>query len=184
MKSNPELDEELIQLAEKVKEKLAEARTCMEKEDDPAGCIHALQEAHELTFEMFETEYGSLTEATLDKHIFNLNMYLEHWAEYDGIGFDKSLDLGYLNSYFGDWYISHVMFSSPASTKASLTALKKYAAMLEKYQLLPQGSTASLKADIKEEIGEWIERMRMYADSSIPYEDYFERVHGFRPNFY
>lgn len=144
-----------------------------------------LLESYDRIFEkiirVMEICYGnSISEKTLGTHLRHIESYLSYAITHEGMSLTAAAHPGMVSGYFGDWYISHNLSSTPSSTKAACTALKKMADALATADVYDAEAVQDLKDVIKDEQPEWLLRMTMFNDPDYDYDDYSERVHGFR----
>lgn len=69
-----------------------------------------------------------------------------------------------MNGYFGHWYISHCLWSSPQTTKGSLAALRKLADLFLALGMIDETCMEEFKETVKECKEEWIEDVDMSSD--------------------
>ncbi len=124
---------------------------------------------------------GAVSEATLNKQFNYLQFYFEHTIRYDAKDVFESLDESSFNEFLGDWYISHALWSTPATTRTYITVFNKLVMMLEAVGLLSKSRMKEIKDFLKENKTEWIYRMELFNGGEDLYEEYCERVHGFKP---
>jgi hypothetical protein len=111
---------------------------------------------------------ADLKEATIRKHIENIDFYINEYLLYeDPTEAKEGASAGDINMYLGYWFIKKAMWSSPAQIKSSAASLTKfYTFMLEK-GMVNKEDLQELKNTIKEEMSEWIATVKRYDDDSI-----------------
>lgn len=174
--------QELQQLGKDINAIDAKMNGMLEKGDyDFDELIESNDTIFEKIIRVMEICYGdSISEKTIGNHLRHIESYLSYMITHEGMPLAMAILPGAISGYFGDWYISHNLSSSPSSTKAACTALKKMADALEAAEVYDEKMVRDLKDVIKEEQPEWLLRMTMFNDPDCDYDDYSERVHGFR----
>ncbi len=108
-------------------------------------------------------ERKGLADSTIQKHILNIEFYINHFLLYEDTveARDGALKIG---MFLGDWFIRKAMWSSVQHIKSNAASLKKfYKFMFEKDQI-EQENLDDLHEIIKEEIPDWEDAMRRYDD--------------------
>ncbi len=116
-----------------------------------------------------------LKESTIKGHVTNIDFYVNDFLLYedaiepaDGIG-----DIGY---FLGDWFIRKAMWSNQAQIKSNAASLKKFYTFMNEQGLVSDEDLDAMKAEIKEEMPEWLATMERYDDPNI---DDMDEVWGF-----
>lgn len=105
-----------------------------------------------------------LTEATIDRHIDNVEFYLAYYLCKDEI---KPLRSGCydIGDFLGDWFIRKVLWASPITIKSLAASIKKfYKCMMEKKLVSPKDYDA-LIALIKSDKVKWLKAYDDYQKS-------------------
>jgi len=106
-------------------------------------------------------EEKALADDTIQKHVSNIEFYINHFLLYEEAieAKDGALKIGI---FLGDWFIRKAMWSSVQHIKNNAASLKKfYKFMLEKGQI-EQEDLDDLHEIIKEEMPDWIDAMREF----------------------
>jgi hypothetical protein len=119
-------------------------------------------------------EGKGLTDNTVQKHVSNIEFYINHFLLYEDAieARDGALKIG---MFLGDWFIRKAMWSSVQHIKSNAASLKKfYKFMFEKGQI-EQENLDDLYDIIKEEMPDWENAMRKYDDlSEQDMEDFWD----------
>lgn len=111
-------------------------------------------------------QHANLTEKTIDKHIGNVDFYINEYLLYEDATAAKegALEIGF---FLGYWFIKKAMWASKASIKSNAASLKKFYTFLHEKGEVKKEDLDILKETIKEEMPEWITTLRRYDDPSI-----------------
>jgi hypothetical protein len=109
---------------------------------------------------------ANLSEKTIDRHISNVDFYINEFLLYEDAtaAKDGALDIGF---FLGYWFIKKAMWASTASIKSNAASLKKFYAFLHQSGIVKKKDLDFLKETIKEEMPEWIATLQRYDDPSI-----------------
>lgn len=113
---------------------------------------------------------------TINKHLDNLDLFLNHFLPYYAGNSENEIANIYdivdeFDNYFGDWYIKKVLYSSVSTLKSSLTSLKKFYKFLYEIGKIGKVDLETINSIIKENKDEWILKMEMY-DNDEDLDDY------------
>ena len=113
---------------------------------------------------------------TINKHLDNLDLFLNHFLPYYAGNSENKIANIYdivdeFDNYFGDWYIKKVLYSSVSTLKSSLTSLKKFYKFLYEIGKIGKVDLETINSIIKENKDEWILKMKMY-DNDEDLDDY------------
>ena len=115
-----------------------------------------------IQFEAWLTASG-LAPKTAVKHVFNVDFFINEYLLHEEPQ-EASEGVYQISSFLGDWFVTHAMWSSPASIKSNAASLKKfYAFMLEK-EWVAQQAVDELALTIKREMPKWIANAGRYDD--------------------
>lgn len=151
-----------------------ETETGDELEDYDRRCVRVRLENTELLAGFVEwLRAQGLSESTVKKHLDNIDFYVNDFLLYEDVqtAAEGIIEVGY---YLGFWFIRKAMWSSPASIRANAASLKKFYRFMFEEGRVVESELAILKETIKEELPDWLETMRKYADPSIEPEDVWE----------
>jgi site-specific recombinase XerD len=104
-------------------------------------------------------EEKALADDTIQKHVSNIEFYINHFLLYEEAieAKDGALKIGI---FLGDWFIRKAMWSSVQHIKNNAASLKKfYKFMFEKGQI-EQEELDDLYEIIKEEMPDWIDSVK------------------------
>lgn len=109
---------------------------------------------------------SGLSEKTIDKHVSNIDFYVNEFLLYDDTteAKDGVYDIG---MFLGYWFIRKAMWASRSHIKGNAASLKKFYTFLEEKGMIDQEALIDLKKTIKERMPEWLETMDRYDDPSI-----------------
>lgn len=109
---------------------------------------------------------ANLSEKTIDRHISNVDFYINEFLLYEDAtaAKDGALDIGF---FLGYWFIKKAMWASTASVKSNAASLKKFYTFLHQRGAVKKKDLDLLKETIKEEMPEWIATLQRYDDPSI-----------------
>ena len=85
--------------------------------------------------ELFETDLVGLSEKTIQRHLRNVEFYINTYLLREGaLSFKDGTE--YIDSYLGDFFIRRCMWSTPGSIKSTAASIKKfYKCMLDHKKL-------------------------------------------------
>lgn len=111
-------------------------------------------------------EKSKLKEKTINRHIGNIDFYINEYLLYEDAIEAKEGVYG-VSMFLGYWFIKKAMWASSAQIKGNAASLKKfYTFMLEK-GMIDKEDLDDLKETIKEEMPEWLATLQRYDDPSI-----------------
>jgi len=100
-------------------------------------------------------EDKGLASKTIDRHVSNMEFFLNHYLL--GEGFDAREGLDEVCCFVGDWFLRKALWANKSTVRSYRATFKKfYKFMLEKEQVDPEDYEILL-ADIKEEMPMWLE---------------------------
>ncbi len=112
-------------------------------------------------FESWLTKAG-LGKKTIKSHSENVDFYINDYLLYtDQLveAKDGALDIG---GFLGDWFIRKAAWSSKAHIKSNAASFKKFYTFLLERGLIDKAELEEMKAMIKEEMPDWLKRMKRY----------------------
>lgn len=102
-----------------------------------------------------------LTEDTIRKHIYNMDLYVNHFLLYEE-AIEAKNGTPKIGMFLGYWFIRKALWSSVSYIKSNAASLKKfYTFMCEKGQT-GQENLDDLNVAIKEDMSEWIAEMKRF----------------------
>jgi intergrase/recombinase len=109
---------------------------------------------------------ANLGEKTIKKHINNVDFYINTFLLYEDAtaAKDGTLEIGF---FLGYWFIKKAVWASKASIKSNAASLKKFYTFLYQRGDIKEEALDNLKAQIKEEMPEWVATLQRYDDPSI-----------------
>ncbi len=145
-------------------------------DDDPVmerKAIWLLKETFQNILELMKIYYrGTVSEDTLHKQLNYLALYFERFIHAEGDSIFESLGYFPLRDFLGDWYITHVSWSSPAATRTYIAAFNKLVAMLKAVDLISKTEMDSAKQVLQKNKEEWIDRVQRFHTDPYRYEEY------------
>ena len=133
-----------------------------------------MREENEKYLEIFEKEMknSGLTERTIDKHIGNIDFYINVYLLREEV---RTMDQGcyYADMFLGYFFITKCMWSSPGGIRSNIASLKKFYKCMLANGYIDQNDYDYLIADIKDNKDEWIQYCIEYDDPNC--ENPFER---------
>lgn len=113
---------------------------------------------------------AGLSPATVRRHRYNLDFYLNHFLLYADIlrAVDGGCEIG---EFLGYWFIRKAAWASKTSIKSNATSLKKFYTFMAEKGLVKPEELAALKQQIKEEMPEWLSTLERYNDIDVDLDD-------------
>ena len=137
-----------------------------EKYEEAVKKIRKENEAHLKGFEQWLTDKG-LAKKTIRNHVNNVDFYInEFLVRYEANNAAKGCSER-ASEFLGDWFIRKTTWSSCAEIRANAASFKKfYTYMLEKGEI-EKDAYDDFIIILKEEISEWLEKMKEYESMEI-----------------
>lgn len=107
-----------------------------------------------------------LSEKTIKGHCENIDFYVNEFLLYEEAKSAASgvHEAGY---FLGYWFIRKALWASQTSIRSYSASLKKFYQFMFERDLVEREAFDDLKAQIKEELPEWLKTLRRYDDLSI-----------------
>ena len=112
---------------------------------------------------------SNLTEKTINKHITNVDFYINDYLLYYSLTEAKD-GIDEIYEFLGDWFIRKAMWSSKAEIKANASSFKKFYTFMQNRGLIEDTELEELKSAIKMYMPDWLESMENY--ENIVYDDF------------
>jgi len=127
-----------------------------------------IQKANEKLLNEFEAwlKAAGLSKKTINKHVGNLDFYLNEFLLYDEATEAKD-GAGDVGMFLGYWFIRKAMWASKSSIRSNATSLKKFYTFMHEKGLIKKEELTDLKQRIKEEMPEWLATLQRYDDPSV-----------------
>ena len=126
-------------------------------ENEVDTLMHKMNIQNEKILEDFKVylQENGLAPKTIDRHTSNIEFYINTYLLYYDI---EGPQEGHyrLDDFFGGFFPSKAMWSSPATVKENITSLKKFYKYLHELSLISNEDLQSMYAVIKEEKENWI----------------------------
>lgn len=126
-------------------------------ENEVDALMHKINIQNEQILEDFKIhlQESSLAPKTIDRHIGNVEFYINTYLLYYDI---ESPHQGHyrLDDFFGVFFPTKAMWSSPATVKENITSLKKFYKYLNELSLVSDEGLENMYAVIKEEKDNWL----------------------------
>ena len=117
-----------------------------------------------------EMQKQNLSPKTIDKHLSNIEFYLNDYLTYYDI--TKMEDGVYeINMFLGDFFIRKCLWSSVSSIKENASSIKKFYKCMYELNHIDKESYEHLCLTIKENMDDWLEELKKYDDEID--EDFF-----------
>jgi intergrase/recombinase len=117
------------------------------------------------------TEFGNwlkasgLSEKTTKNHVSNIDFYANEFLLYEDPTKPEE-GICSVGMFLGYWFIKKALWASKSSIKNNATSLIKFYTFLLEKELIEQDELSDLKKRIKEDMPEWLERLRRYDNLS------------------
>jgi site-specific recombinase XerD len=109
---------------------------------------------------------SKLSEKIINKHISNIEFYINDYLLYDDINEAKD-GSDAIGMFLGYWFIRKAMCSSKATIKSNATSLKKFYAFMKEENLITGMELSRLNETIKEDMPKWLATMDRYDNITI-----------------
>ena len=108
-----------------------------------------------------EMQKQNLSPKTIDKHLSNIEFYLNDYLTYYDI--TKMEDGVYeINMFLGDFFIRKCLWSSVSSIKENASSIKKFYKCMYELNHIDKESYNHLCLIVKENIDDWIDKLIKY----------------------
>ena len=125
-------------------------------ESEVDALMHKMNIQNEQILEDFKThlQESGFAPKTIDRHVANIEFYINTYLLYYDI---ESPHQGHyrLDDFFGAFFPTKAMWSSPATVKENITSLKKFYKYLNELSLVSDEDLENMYAVIKEEKDNW-----------------------------
>ncbi len=115
-------------------------------------------------------ENKKLSKKTIDKHVENIDFYINTFLLYDEPQ-KASEGVNQLDYFLGYWFIRKAMWASPASIKENITSLNHFYTYMNQIGQVTEEELLDMKQEIEEFKDEWIETVIRHADPDVDMED-------------
>ncbi|MBC8183369.1 recombinase [candidate division KSB1 bacterium] len=107
-----------------------------------------------------------IKQTTINKHAENIDFYINDFLLYEDTykPEDGVLDA---NMFLGYWFIRKAMWASESSIKSNASSLKKFYTFMCEMGRVDEEDVEELKIIIKENMSEWLNRLRRYDNPDI-----------------
>jgi len=108
----------------------------------------------------------NLSERTIDKHISNVDFYINDFLLYDDAieATDGTTGIG---MFLGYWFIKKATWSSQSAIKQNAASLKKFYQFMYEQGKISKDLLSGMKDRIKECMPDWLATMDRYEDPDI-----------------
>jgi intergrase/recombinase len=119
------------------------------------------------TNERLLAEFGTwlqssgMADKTIRNHLSNIDFYINEYLLYDDATEAKD-GVHSVGMFLGYWFIRKAMWASQASIKSNAASLKKFYTFLLEKGIIGDEGLNKLKETIKEEMPEWLARLKRY----------------------
>lgn len=108
---------------------------------------------------------SGLSEKTTKNHVSNIEFYANEFLLYEDPTKPEE-GICSVGMFLGYWFIKKALWASKSSIKNNATSLIKFYTFLLEKELIEQDELSDLKKRIKEDMPEWLERLRRYDNLS------------------
>ena len=126
-------------------------------ENEVDALIHKMNIQNEQILEDFKKylQENGLAPKTIDRHAANIEFYINTYLLYYDI---ESPHQGHyrLDDFFGGFFPTKAMWSSPATVKENITSLKKFYKYLNELSIVSNEDLENMYTVIKEEKDNWL----------------------------
>ena len=98
---------------------------------------------------------------TIASHIDNVSFYINDFLLYYDV-IEAKDGVNSIGDFLGDWFVRKAGWASDAHIKASAASFKKFYTFLFEKGDIEKSTLIELKADIKEEMPDWLSNVRSY----------------------
>jgi hypothetical protein len=116
---------------------------------------------------------AGLSDRVAGKHYRNAEFYINTYLLYYELNRPEE-GIDDAREFFGNWFIRKTAWSTETTTKSTATSLKKFYAFLAETERIPHYRYVYFKEIIKEEMPEWLDKVRKYNDPSYELSDIFD----------
>jgi hypothetical protein len=144
----------------------------MDDDNNYEADIEKVRAANKKLLTEFKTwlKAAKLSAATIKKHAFNINFYINEYLLYEDI-IEPEAGSDVVSYFLGYWFIKKATWASASSIKSNATSLTKFYTFLQEKGLVDSATLAELKATIKAEMLEWLATIERYDDESLDIAD-------------
>lgn len=128
-----------------------------------------IRETNAELLRLFEDDMKAkgLSDSTIRKHLSNVDFYInEYLLREDALSMDHGAYM--TDSFLGEFFIRHCVWSTPASIKATAASIKKFYQCMLEHKKIVDGDYAFLCSEIKDNMDEWQNTCEIYNDPSQP----------------
>lgn len=120
-----------------------------------------------LEFFYNDLKKAGLTEKTINRHIFNVDFYInEYLIRTDTLTMESGITM--IDDFLGNFFIRKCMWSTPAKVSATATSIKKFYKCMLDHEKIAKQDYELLCAIIKDSIDIWQENCAIYNDPDAP----------------
>lgn len=116
-------------------------------------CQEIRKENEEL-LELFAYDMRNLSPRTINRHVSNVDLYINDFLLYDDI---RTFDQGIyeIGNFLGEFFIRKCMWSTPATIKSTATSIKKFYKSMLDHKNIEKEDYDVLCCIIKENMDTW-----------------------------
>ena len=111
-------------------------------------------------------EKSKLSEKTINRHISNIDFYINDYLLYDDT-IEAKNGADEIGIFLGYWFIKKAMWSSKATIKSNAASLKKFYTFMKKENLISNIELNNLNKTIKEDMPQWLATIDRYDNITI-----------------
>jgi site-specific recombinase XerD len=108
---------------------------------------------------------SGITDATIDKHLANVDFYINEYLLHEDVT-DAKDGFGAISMFLGNWFIRKAMWANRTTIKGNAASLKKFYTFMHEKGLVEEQDLLDLKQTIKAEMPEWLDVLRRFDDQA------------------
>lgn len=113
--------------------------------------------------ELFESDMVSLSPKTVQKHLSNVDFYINTYLlREDAVPMKNGV--AYLDSFLGDFFIRKCMWSTPATIKSTAASIKKFYKSMLDHGKLEKKHYEFVCSEIRDNLPQWMDDCEQYND--------------------
>lgn len=122
---------------------------------------------NETVLEMFENEMAELSPATRNKHLSNVEFYLNDYLLYEDAETYDEAGIYKIDDFLGYFFIRKCMWSTPGTIKSTATSIKKFYKCMLDHEQIQKSDYEYLCGVIKENLPKWQADCEQYNDLDV-----------------
>ena len=111
-------------------------------------------------------ESSGLSDKTINKHVFNIDIYINKYLLYEEAREAQDCACA-VDTFLGYWFIKKTMWASRASLQGNAVSLKKFYAFLHEKGLVSAEDLAGLHQTIRQSMPKWLKTLDRYDNLAV-----------------